>query len=182
MRRLDWEHLNRRGFLKKSLGFLGVTALLGSLVGCRHEGKSRSSGQTPMIAVGGPKGELAFLPDRLQIQPGEKVTWVLQSGGHTVTAYHPKNFNIYQARIPEGVEPWDFDLLALKKGTSFSQTFTVEGVYDYFCRPHESVGMVGAIVVGKPSDGPGLMPPQAEIPPLARQRLEELIAWAKQRR
>src|SRR4051794_18987179 len=29
-------------------------------------------------------------------------------------------------------------------------TLTIEGVYDYFCIPHEHAGMVGRIVVGHP--------------------------------
>ena len=32
-------------------------------------------------------------------------------------------------------------------------TFTVEGVYDYYCVPHEHAGMVGRIVVGTPAAG-----------------------------
>jgi len=130
------------------------------------------------VSLGGQKGELIFSPDRLRIQPGQKVTWVLQSGGHTVTAYHPKNHSEYLARIPQGAEPWDSDLL-VQKDARFSWTFTTEGVYHYFCRPHESVGMVGAIVVGKPLDGPAMTPPQEELPELARRKLEELIAWAR---
>ena len=33
-------------------------------------------------------------------------------------------------------------------------TLTVEGVYDYYCVPHEHAGMVGRIIVGEPgADG-----------------------------
>ena len=39
----------------------------------------------------------------------------------------------------------------------FEVTLTVEGVYDYFCLPHEAAGMVGRIVVGRPG-GPGTLP------------------------
>ncbi len=145
-------------------------------MGCKHE--KTSAGKTPIVALGGPKGEWEFFPDRLRIQPGQTVTFVLQSGGHSATAYHPKNNNRYNSRIPEGAEPWDTDLL-VQKGTPFSWTFQAEGVYHYFCRPHESVGMVGAIVVGKPLDGPGLALPQADLPPLAKAKLAELIDWAK---
>ncbi|MBI1744228.1 hypothetical protein HYR54_14335 [Candidatus Acetothermia bacterium] len=167
--------MDRRIFLK-GVGFFSVTALAGSLVGCKHE--KTSLGKTPIVALGGPKGELAFFPDRLRIQPGQTVTFVLQSGGHSATAYHPKNNNRYQTRIPEGTEPWDTDLL-VEKGTHFSWAFQTEGVYNYFCRPHESIGMVGVIVVGRALDGPGLSPPQTELPPLAQQKLKELISWAK---
>jgi plastocyanin len=33
-------------------------------------------------------------------------------------------------------------------------TLTVPGVYDYFCKPHKVIGMVGRIIVGKAA-GPG---------------------------
>ena len=37
-------------------------------------------------------------------------------------------------------------------------TFTIPGVYDYLCMPHEAAGMVGRIVVGDPGAGPGTRP------------------------
>ena len=58
-------------------------------------------------------------------------------------------------RIPEAAKPWDSGYLL--PGHSFATTLTVEGVYDYFCRPHEMAGMVGRIVVGRPG-GPGARP------------------------
>jgi Plastocyanin len=33
-------------------------------------------------------------------------------------------------------------------GFSFSVTFDTAGVYNYFCQPHKSLGMLGAIAVG----------------------------------
>ncbi|HOD35479.1 MAG TPA: plastocyanin/azurin family copper-binding protein [Syntrophales bacterium] len=42
-------------------------------------------------------------------------------------------------------------------GSHFEVTLTVEGVYDYFCIPHEMAGMVGRIIVGRPT-GPGSLP------------------------
>lgn len=176
-----WGQGSRRSLLR-GLGLAGVMALGVSIGGCNYQAIINSLiglKNSSRISVGGPQGEFAFFPDRLQVALGEKVTWELRSGGHTVTAYHPLNFNIYQSRIPDGSEPWDFDLLAAKKGTSFSWVPKVEGIYNYFCRPHESIGMVGAIVVGRPLPGPGLTAPQQEIPALAHQRLEELISWAK---
>lgn len=128
--------------------------------------------------MGGPKAELVFLPDRLHIQPGETVRWVIQSGGHSTTSYHPKNHNLYRTRIPEGGQPWDSGVL-FDRGDGFEQTFTVPGVYQYYCIPHEGAGMVGAIVVGEAAAGPATGPVQAEIPEAARRKLEELMAWTR---
>jgi hypothetical protein len=91
------------------------------------------------------------------IQPGQTVRWITESPGnpHTTTAYHPRNAK-HSLRIPEKAQPWDSGFL-LKEGDHFEVTLTVEGVYDYFCLPHEAAGMVGRIVVGRPS-GPGTLP------------------------
>jgi plastocyanin len=101
-----------------------------------------------------------FDPVGIHISPGQKVRWVQESGYHSTTAYHPSNDN-HELRIPEGAEPWDSGILQThepEKGSTFEHTFTQEGVYDYFCRPHEAVGMVGRIVVGPPLEGPGTRP------------------------
>jgi hypothetical protein len=74
---------------------------------------------------------------------------------HTTTAYHPKNDH-HSLRIPEGAAAWDSGFL-VKPGEHFDVTFTVEGVYDYYCMPHEQAGMVGRIIVGRPL-GPGALP------------------------
>ncbi|HCP80307.1 MAG TPA: hypothetical protein DIT67_01480 [Octadecabacter sp.] len=69
--------------------------------------------------------------------------------GHTATAYHPDNFDRVR-RIPQAAAPWDSDFLLPDE--SFEVTFTVPGVYDYYCIPHEMAAMVGRIVVGTPLD------------------------------
>lgn len=91
-----------------------------------------------------------FDPVGLRVQPGRTIRWINLDPGnsHTVTAYHPKNFE-RPLRIPEGAEPWNSDYLLPDE--SFSVTLTVEGVYDFFCVPHEHAGMVGRIIVGRPS-------------------------------
>lgn len=105
-----------------------------------------------------PRGEEAwFDPIGLRIEPGQTVRWIMASPGnpHTTTAYHPKNAN-HSLRIPETAAPWDSGFLVHVEAT-FDVTLTVEGVYDYFCLPHEAAGMVGRIVVGRPG-GPGALP------------------------
>lgn len=98
-----------------------------------------------------------FDPVGIVIQPGQTVRWINRDPGnsHTATAYHPQNFE-RPLRIPDGAVPWNSDYLLPNE--SFSVTLTVEGVYDYFCVPHEHAGMVGRIVVGSPG-----RPPAAEV-------------------
>ncbi|MBI1729332.1 hypothetical protein HYR53_01755 [Candidatus Acetothermia bacterium] len=129
-----------------------------------------------------------FDPDRLHIQLGDSVKWILKAGVHTTTSYHPKFFS-KPMRIPEQAEPWHSGVLK-DEGQSFELQFHVEGVYNYYCTPHQSLGMVGIIVVGKPVDGPGLSPlpdpmtaggPMMEgmLYPREVTKLVELVDWAK---
>jgi plastocyanin len=107
-----------------------------------------------------PSGMTYFDPAGVHIAPGDTVRWVQITGFHSVTAYHPSNDN-HELRIPRSALPWDSDILLAdypKHGATFEHRFTVPGVYDYFCKPHEAAGMVGRIVVGDPGDGPATKP------------------------
>ncbi len=96
-----------------------------------------------------------FDPIGIYLDPGQTVQWVVEENVHTTTAYHPRNDN-HSLRIPEKAVPWDSGYL-VNPGDRFAVTLAVEGVYDYYCIPHEMAGMVGRIIVGKPA-GPGSMP------------------------
>jgi len=103
---------------------------------------------------------VSFDPIGLRIEPGDTVRWIQLRGYHSVTAYHPANDN-HELRIPTAAQPWNSDILLGQypaQGSTFEHTFTVPGVYDYFCEPHEAAGMVGRIVVGAPGDGPATRP------------------------
>lgn len=175
----------RRQFMRLAAGAV-VLGAASPLLACRTgDGGGASVGpaasaQAGVVTVkmGAPSGDLVFSPDRLRIRPGETVEWVVEAAGHSATAYHPDNHSAYRSRIPEGAEPWDSGLLA-KQGDRFRHTFTTEGVYHYYCIPHEGAGMVGAIVVGSPAEGAASAPVQPEVPEAARRKLDELIAWAK---
>jgi plastocyanin len=96
-----------------------------------------------------------FDPIGIRIERGGTVRWIVDHDVHTTAAYHPANDG-HSLRIPEGARPWDSGFL-VQKAAHFEVTFTIEGVYDYYCLPHEEAGMVGRIIVGKPG-GPGALP------------------------
>lgn len=120
-----------------------------------------------------------FKPHTVWVKQGGTVTWELESGSHTITAYAPKNDK--PQRIPESAAAWASDTLS-KQGATFEHTFDTEGVFDYFCTPHEATGMIGTVIVGKPStEGqPGLKPPQDSLPSTARTKIETLNQHTKQ--
>ena len=188
---------NRRAFLRAA-GILGLSNPLILLAGCQDEKKQSKAGSVSSPPQNGARVHTVkmvsqedqhfFDPDRLWVQPGDTVKWVLQSMVHTTTAYHPKFFD-KPLRIPEKAEPWHSGVL-LEPGQSYERKFEIEGVYNYYCTPHQSLGMVGIIVVGKPVDGPGLMLPEkmANMGGMMMagmlyepevKKLTELVQWAK---
>ncbi len=88
-----------------------------------------------------------FDPVGLLVVPGQTIRWVVERHAHTATAYHPDNDGSPR-RIPARAAPWDSGYL-LNPGDAFEISLTAEGVYDYYCRPHEAAGMVGRIVVSR---------------------------------
>jgi plastocyanin len=100
-------------------------------------------------------GRYYFDPIGLYLNPGQTVRWNAQREGFSVTAYHPDNNN-RELRIPAGATPFDSGIIF--QNDAFDWTFEVEGTYDYCSLRHESIGMVGRIVVGSPG-GPGEQPP-----------------------
>jgi plastocyanin len=74
-----------------------------------------------------------FSPANITVEPGTTVTWV-QNGNnpHTTTSYN-------------GL--WDSGMIEGGSGGTFSFTFEEPGTYDYFCIPHEEMGMVGSVTV-----------------------------------
>jgi plastocyanin len=77
--------------------------------------------------------DIFFDPANITVEPGTTVTWV-QSGNnpHTTTSY-------------DGL--WDSGMIEGGSGGTFSFTFEEPGTYDYFCIPHEDLGMVGSVTV-----------------------------------
>ena len=103
-------------------------------------------------------GQWFFNPAGLYIQKGRTVRWESRKWGTTVTAFHPSNDN-HELRIPENAKPFDSGLIGQTIQNTFEWTFDVEGTYDYFCRYHEILGMVGRIVVGSPGGPAEQNPP-----------------------
>lgn len=149
--------VSRRGFLVAG-GLAAGHLLLGESSSPRGVPRSRSAprgegagpGDGPAVVQmrstsGG--ADVWFEPVGVRLRPGGTVRWVVDRGVHTSTAYHPENGDL-PLRIPEGVEPWASGYLS-GSGEAYEHTFRREGVYDYFCRPHEAAGMVGRIVVAR---------------------------------
>lgn len=78
---------------------------------------------------------MLFKPAVLRIQPGDSVKFVSGNPGH--------NAQSIEGMIPEGAEPFRGRI-----NEEIEVTFDVEGTYGYLCLPHQTMGMLGFILVG----------------------------------
>ena len=81
-------------------------------------------------------GATNFNPMHLFVQPGDTIQW------RNMTIHDTQSMD---GLIPEGAEAWKSNI-----GQEYAVTLDVEGVYIYKCNPHYPLGMVAAIIVGKP--------------------------------
>lgn len=128
--------------------FLGlVGAGVASTAG--YAGTARAQ-ETPVVAMTSNE----FEPIGLAVEPGTTVRFELESGSHSATAY--------EDRIPDGADAFDSGTIS---AGGFEHTFEESGTYDYYCIPHQSMGMVGRIVVGGPGGPAEERPiPHGEVP------------------
>ena len=81
------------------------------------------------------KESMVYSKKNVRIDVGDTVFWKSTNPGH--------NVEFIKGGVPAGVE---------KFKTKFSKdaeyTFTVPGIYAYWCTPHKSMGMIGFVVVG----------------------------------
>jgi plastocyanin len=171
----------RRRFLRTAttagaaIALAGCTGILGEDDSADVENYSLPAASATVEVAMGPNRTNSFDPEIVRVEPGGTVTWTNESGNHSATAYLPDNDE--PRRTPADAEAWDTGVIR-KNGRSASHTFEIPGVYDYFCIPHESMGMVATVVVGDPDpdDQAGLEPPGGDLPRSARERLETLNA------
>ena len=98
--------------------------------------------------------DLVFDPEEVTVAPGDTVEWVnVGQVEHSVTGY--------EEEIPDGAEYFASggfeseqaardaypDEGAIAAEESYTHTFETAGEFGYFCIPHETVGMVGTVVV-----------------------------------
>lgn len=110
------------------LAAAAVIAMAGAAGAAEHEVKMLNKGA---------KGVMVFEPDLLKIAPGDTVHFRATNPSH--------NAESIKGMMPEGAEAF-----VGKMNQDVSITFTQEGVYGIQCKPHFSMGMVAAIVVGEP--------------------------------
>ena len=82
------------------------------------------------------KRTMVFSSEIVRIDVGDTVYWKSTDPGHNVE-FISKN------GVPEGVEKFKS-----KVGKDAEFTFTIPGIYAYWCVPHKTMGMIGFVIVG----------------------------------
>ena len=82
------------------------------------------------------KRSMVFSQEIARINTGDTVFWKATDKGHNVQ-FISKN------GVPEGVEKFKSKI---NKDTEY--TFTMPGIYAYWCVPHKTMGMIGFVIVG----------------------------------
>ena len=92
---------------------------------------------TVTVGAAGNGGNFAFGPAAIRVDPGTTVIWEWngQGGGHNVVAEEGTDYSYESELVSEA-------------GFTFEHTFEQEGISKYYCVPHRSLGMKGAVVVG----------------------------------
>ena len=83
------------------------------------------------------KRTMVFSQEIVRINPGDTVFWKSTDPGHNVQ-FISKN------GVPDGVEKFKS-----KVGKDTEFTFTIPGIYAYWCVPHKTLGMIGFVIVGE---------------------------------
>ncbi|GAB7095012.1 hypothetical protein JCM30237_21650 [Halolamina litorea] len=149
--------VSRRTFLRAGTASAATTTAAGTAA-------AQESTENGTATAGGGGGgtthtvdmtdDLVFDPAEVTVAAGDTVVWEnVGTIGHSATAYEDE--------IPEGAEFWasgGFDAEQpardgypeqgdIPGGESYEHTFETVGTHEYFCIPHESVGMLGTLEV-----------------------------------
>jgi pseudoazurin len=109
---------------------------------------------------------MVFDPKYLQIEPGDRVTWINEADEEHNVITFPDGF-------PRGAKAFSSPIMT-SAGEQWSYRFEVPGTYEYHCIPHLPMGMHGVILVARPSTNDEFhVPSRAEI----RAYRELMMEW-----
>jgi halocyanin-like protein len=163
----DERGVSRRGFLRAAAGVGAVAGATGTAGATAEDNESRSSGsggselpdfggylgsanngdavedvrgtEEVTVEVGAGSQGYAFAPAGIWIDTGTTVNfeWTGEGGAHNVVATEDATADLDSG----GAEA--------TTGVAYEYTFEEGGITNYYCNPHQSAGMLGAIAVGE---------------------------------
>ena len=81
------------------------------------------------------KESMVYSKKVVKVDIGDTVFWKATTKGH--------NVEFIKGGVPDGVEKFK-----TKYNVDAEYTFTIPGIYAYWCTPHKNMGMIGFVVVG----------------------------------
>lgn len=95
--------------------------------------------EVKMLNKGSDGTMMVFEPLVVMAEPGDTIKFIPTDKSH--------NSATIKDGVPEGAEEWKG-----KVNEEITVTVSAEGVYMYQCTPHFGMGMIGAVVVGEPTN------------------------------
>lgn len=121
------------------LGSVGVAAAAAT-AGCfANDGGTESAAAGNAVVVG-PGGSYAFEPSSVTVAVGDTVTWTWESANHNVVVSSQPDGAEWPGTAGGGSRTYDVD-------HTYEYTFETAGTYEYYCQPHEGLGMIAEVVV-----------------------------------
>jgi len=103
---------------------------------------------------------MVFEPEMVKINPGDTIKFVAADRGHNAVTI--------KGLLPPGAEPFRG-----KINEELAVTLSTPGVYGFRCDPHYTLGMVGVVVVGEPTNLEAAK--QAKLPGKAGEVMTKLL-------
>lgn len=129
----------------RAIGSAVSLAAVLTLGGCGLTGPAHDA-PSPQAAAVVDMGFTSFEPEVVHIRAGQSVEWRNTALiTHTVSDNKAIAADPNDASIPAGATA--FDSGDIPAGQVYTQTFTVPGVYKYFCMHHEDYAMLGTVIV-----------------------------------
>ncbi|WP_323676941.1 plastocyanin/azurin family copper-binding protein [Halorubellus sp. PRR65] len=121
------------------LGSVGVAAVA-TTAGCLASGDGTETKSGENAVVVGPGGSYVFEPSSLSVSVGDTVTWTWESANHNIVVDSQPEGAEWQGTDGDGSKTYDSE-------HTYEYTFETAGTYEYYCQPHEGLGMTGEVVV-----------------------------------
>ncbi|SNZ03353.1 Copper binding protein, plastocyanin/azurin family [Natronoarchaeum philippinense] len=108
--------------------------------GGASDGSSDDSPSEPDLVVEVAPDGFRFEPSTFEIERGDTVRWVWRASGHNVRVRSKPDESTW-----DGTPGSASDTYA--EGNEHSHTFEATGDYEFFCAPHQTLGMEGSFTV-----------------------------------
>ena len=126
--------------------FFAAAASLASLALTGFTGRTADASAPATVVIKMLDMPVSFQPALITIKAGDTVKWEnVGNSVHHATSDPSSAIIATDVTNPSGAKPFDSGFL--KPGESFSETFSVPGIYRYTCAVHEAKGMSGEVVV-----------------------------------